>query len=198
MTTERRDLVLAGYSAALTALILGPLLGGGYLLLRDGVATPRSYVTDAALGLGGNAARATPQDWLIALASHVVDGGAVVTGLLFLALTAAGWGFGRCALAVADRAGVDVGLAGALVASTVALWNPFVAERLLQGHWSLMTGYAAVAWTVVAALRPRDSPGAGRRQAGALAVCLAAGGLTPTGAMYVLVTALVLLPGGRH
>ncbi|MDF0529884.1 hypothetical protein P0W64_17905 [Tsukamurella sp. 8F] len=186
--TRRADLVLAVYGAALAALALGPLLGGGYLLLRDAVSTPRSYLTDAALGLGGNAARATPQDWLIAVASHVVDGGVAVTAILFVSLAAAAWGYGRCAVAVCERAGLDVGLPGALAAATVAVWNPFVAERLLQGHWSLLAGYAAVGWTVVVALRMR-----GVAQAGALACCLAAGGLTPTGAMYVLVTALILV-----
>ena len=43
-------------------LILGPLLGPGYLLLRDAVSTPRSYLTDSALGLTDAAARAVPQD----------------------------------------------------------------------------------------------------------------------------------------
>ncbi|WEL93631.1 hypothetical protein P1N98_01580, partial [Tsukamurella tyrosinosolvens] len=67
-----RDLALAAWSAVLAAVILGPLaVGGRYLLLRDAVSTPRSYLTDTALGLGDNAARATPQDWLLAVGSQV-------------------------------------------------------------------------------------------------------------------------------
>lgn len=185
-----RDAALAAWSAALAFVILGPLaLGGRYLLLRDAVSTPRSHLTDAALGLGGNAARATPQDWLLALGSQVVDGGLLVTALLFLALVAAGWGFGRCALAVLSAVGRDAGLGAGLAGATVGLWNPFVAERLLQGHWSLLAGYAAIGWMVVAGLQPT-----GRRQLGAFAACLAAGGLTPTGAVLALITGLVTAP----
>ncbi|GAB3131030.1 hypothetical protein GCM10027289_16600 [Tsukamurella serpentis] len=185
-----RDPALAAWSVVLTCVILGPLaFGGRYLLLRDAVSTPRSFLTDAALGLGGNAARATPQDWLLALGSSVVDGGVLVTAALFVALVAAGWGFGRCALAVLTAVGREAGLGAGLAASTVALWNPFVAERLLQGHWSLLAGYAAIGWTVVVGLRLT-----GLRQLGGFAACLAAGGLTPTGAVFALVTAVVVAP----
>ncbi|WP_040765873.1 hypothetical protein [Tsukamurella sp. 1534] len=184
------DPALAGWSAVLAFVILGPLaVSGRYLLLRDAVSTPRSFVTDAALGLGGNAARATPQDWLLALGSQVVDGGVLVTALLFVSLVAAGWGFGRCALAVLEAVGRPAGPGAALAAATVGLWNPFVAERLLQGHWSLLAGYAAIGWIVVAGLRLQ-----GRAQLGGFAACLAAGGLTPTGAVFALVAGLVAAP----
>ncbi|GIZ96847.1 hypothetical protein TTY48_14590 [Tsukamurella sp. TY48] len=185
-----RDAALAAWSAVLAFVILGPLATAGrYLLLRDAVSTPRSYVTDAALGLGGNAARATPQDWLIALGSQVVDGGLLVTAVLFVSLVAAGWGFGRCALAVLSAVGRPAGTGSGLAAATVALWNPFVAERLLQGHWSLLAGYAAIGWMVVAGLRLT-----GWRQVGGFAAALAAGGLTPTGAVFALIAGLVAAP----
>ena len=35
----------------------------------------------------------------------------------------------------------DAGMPGQFVAATLAIWNPYVAERLLQGHWSLLVGY---------------------------------------------------------
>jgi len=76
----------AAYSLALALLILGPLLGPGYLLLRDAVSTPRSYLTDSALGLTDAAARAVPQDALIAALSTVIDGGLVVTFILPVAV----------------------------------------------------------------------------------------------------------------
>ena len=138
------------YSLVLALLVLGPLLGSGYLLLRDAVSTPRSYATDAALGLGDAAPRAVPQDVLLAALTHVVDGGVVVKAILVLALTAAGWGAARLA-----RALLGVSLAPQLVAATIAIWNPYVGERLLQGHWSLLAGYAALPWTVLAAQRLR-------------------------------------------
>ncbi|MEV6431425.1 hypothetical protein [Nocardia sp. NPDC051463] len=220
----RRDrwarLVPAGYSAILALLITGPLLGSGYLLLRDAVSTPRSYPTDSALGLGDAAPRAVPQDALIAVLSPMVDGGLIVKAILLVALWAAGYG-----AAILARELLQVTTAPQLVATTVALWNPYVAERLLQGHWSLLAGYAALPWTALAAYRIRsstplrrsrgarrpadlelptdrpenDSPGGrgGRLAAvgpwGALAACLAAAGLTPTGALLAGCLALVLV-----
>ncbi|MFE7796735.1 hypothetical protein [Nocardia sp. NPDC057440] len=249
----RRDrwarLVPAGYSAILALLITGPLLGSGYLLLRDAVSTPHSYLTDSALGLGDAAARAVPQDALIAALAPIVDGGLIVKAILLVALWAAGYG-----AAILARELLRVTTGPQLVAATVALWNPYVAERLLQGHWSLLAGYAALPWTALAAYRirsathlrrsrgtrrpadvelptdrPEDDPPAycdsarqghhqgaagtrrstnalGRRyrQAsgggltavgrwGALAACLAAAGLTPTGALLAGCTALMLV-----
>ncbi|WP_245713498.1 hypothetical protein [Nocardia vaccinii] len=140
----------AAYSLVLALIVAGPLLGPGYLLLRDGVSTPRSYPTDSALGLGDAAPRAVPQDWLLATVSSVVDGGIVVKAILVGALWAAGWG-----AAALSRRLLDVSLGPQLLAATVAVWNPYVAERLLQGHWSLLAGYAALPWTVLAAYRIR-------------------------------------------
>lgn len=83
---EWRGLIPAGYSLLLAAIVLGPLLGPGYLLLRDAVSTPRSYLTDSALGLGDAAPRAVPQDALIATLSPVVDGGIIVKAIVLAAL----------------------------------------------------------------------------------------------------------------
>ena len=84
--------VPALYSLVLSVLILGPMLGPGYLLLRDAVSTPRSYLTDSALGTTDAAARAVPQDALVASLSTVADGGIVVKAIVLLALWLAGWG----------------------------------------------------------------------------------------------------------
>jgi hypothetical protein len=186
----------------LTLLIAGPLLGSGYLLLRDAVSTPRSYLTDSALGLGDAAPRAVPQDALIAVLSPVVDGGLIVKTIMLVALWAAGFG---AALLVRELLRLTTG--PQLVAATVALWNPYVAERLLQGHWSLLAGYAALPWTALAAHRLRASiephrtkdPLAASPRLGdagrwaALAACVAVAGLTPTGALLAGCTALVLV-----
>ncbi|WKW97977.1 hypothetical protein Q3O43_23595 [Rhodococcus aetherivorans] len=188
-----RPAVPALYSLALAVVVLGPLLvSPGYLLLRDAVSTPRSFLTDSALGLTDAAARAVPQDALLATASAVVDGGVVVTALLTGALWAAGWGGARLVAVLLPAAG----LPARLVAATVFVWNPYVAERLLQGHWSLLVGYAALPWTVVASVAVRRGARSGWAS---LAVCLGAAGLTPTGALLASVTALAVLaaPGGR-
>ncbi|WP_174566302.1 hypothetical protein [Nocardia pseudovaccinii] len=202
--------VPAGYSGLLALLIAGPLLGPGYLLLRDAVSTPRSYLTDSALGLGDAAPRAVPQDALLAALAPLIDGGSIVKAILLVALWAAGFG-----AAVLSRELLRVSTGPQLVAVTVAMWNPYVAERLLQGHWSLLTGYAALPWTASAAYRircssnpdPRKPPletalsrsgkSASRRSAvsswAALAGCFAAAGLTPTGALLAGCTAMVLV-----
>lgn len=160
-----------------------PLLPPGYLLLRDAVSTPRSYLTDAALGLSEAAPRALPQDFAIALASHVLDGGVVVKVLLVAGLWAAGWGAARLASTVLP----DAGVAGQCVAVTVAVWNPYVAERLLQGHWSLLVGYGCLPWVAAAVVRLRD--GSGRWWP--LPFWIALAGLTPTGLLLAAAVAVV-------
>lgn len=178
-------LAVPGYALALTALALGPLARPGYLLLRDAVSTPRSHLSDSALGLGGTAPRAVPQDFAVSAMSAVLDGGAVVKALLALALLLAGWGAGRLAGCVLP----DCGLPGQLVAVTVAIWNPYVAERLLQGHWSLLLGYGCLPWVAAAVLRMRAG-GAWADWAG-LVFFTALAGLTPTGLILAAIVGLV-------
>ncbi|MGW0162279.1 hypothetical protein ACWDUN_23480 [Mycobacterium sp. NPDC003323] len=172
------------YALALALLVTGPLLGPGYLLLRDAVSTPRSYLSDAALGLTEAAPRALPQDFAVALASHVLDGGIVVKALLVGGLLAAGAGAARLVAHVLP----DTGLTGQLLATTLAVWNPYVAERLLQGHWSLLVGYGCLPWVATAMLRHRYW---------AVAFWIALAGLTPTGALLAAVVALVCSRGWR-
>ncbi|SFA46841.1 hypothetical protein SAMN05444374_104114 [Rhodococcoides kroppenstedtii] len=195
-TTLRARVGVLVWSFSLAALALGPLLGallpgGGHLLLRDGVTTPRSHLTDSALGLGEGAARAVPQDAVVAVASSVIDGGALVVGILLLALTGAGVGAGVLIARLLDT----MAAAPRMVAATVAIWNPYVAERLLQGHWSLLVGYAALPWTVVAAAALRRE--IGPRSVAAIVLCLGIAGLTPTGLLMnaLLAAAVVLAPG---
>ena len=178
-----------GYALTLALAVTAPLLAPGYLLLRDAVSTPRSYLSDDALGLSESAPRALPQDFFVALASHVVDGGMVVKALLILGLWLAGWGAARLAALVVPEAG----LGGEFVAATVAVWNPFVAERLLQGHWSLLVGYGCLPWVAAAMLRLRAGGAVWP-----LVWWIAVAGLTPTGLMLAATVALVcaVVPGG--
>ena len=177
--------VLPGYALALAFSVAGPLLAPGYLLLRDAVSTPRSYLSDSALGLGGTAPRAVPQDFAIAALSSVVDGGVVVKALLILALALAGWGAARLAAQIVGEAG----LPGQFIAATVAIWNPYVAERLLQGHWSLLLAYGCLPWVAAAVLRLRTGPPAAADWA-ALVGWTALAGLTPTGLILAAVVGL--------
>lgn len=174
------------YALALSLLVVGPLLGPGYLLLRDAVSTPRSFLSDTALGLTA-APRATPQDFAVALASQVLDGGVVVKALLVLGLWLAGWGAARLVVAVLPEAAGG----GEFVAITLAIWNPYVAERLLQGHWSLLVGYGCLPWVATATLGMR-SGGTGMF---GLAFWIALAGLTPTGLILAATVALVCVAG---
>lgn len=180
-------LAVPAYSLILAIVVTAPLWRPGYLLVRDAVSTPRSYLSDAALGLTEAAPRALPQDFLVVLASHVFDGGVVVKALLVAGLWLAGWGAARLAGAVLPAAGQP----GQFVAATVAVWNPYVAERLLQGHWSLLVGYGCLPWVALAMLGLRTD---GTRSAWfALAFWMALAGVTPTGLILAATVALVAI-----
>jgi hypothetical protein len=170
------------YALTLALLVVAPLIRPGYLLLRDAVSTPRSYLTDSALGLTAPP-RATPQDFAMALASGCVDGGVVVKALLIAGLWLAGWGAARLVATVLPEAGA----AGQFVAITLAIWNPYVAERLLQGHWSLLLGYGCLPWVATTMLTLRSwSTGLF-----GLAFWFALAGLTPTGLLLAATVGLV-------
>lgn len=170
------------YALALALLVVAPLISPGYLLLRDAVSTPRSYLSDSALGLV-SAPRATPQDFAVALASHVIDGGIVVKALLVAGLWLAGWGASRLVAVVVPEAGAG----GQFVAITLAIWNPYVGERLLQGHWSLLLGYGCLPWVATTMLTLRSTS----TGLFGLAFWLALAGLTPTGLILAATVALV-------
>ena len=176
--------VVPGYALILALTVTAPLLAPGYLLLRDAVSTPRSFFSDAALGLTEAAPRAVPQDFLIAALTTAVDGGLVVKVLLIGGLFLAGWGAARLAAGVVP----DAGVAGQLVATTLAVWNPYVAERLLQGHWSLLVGYGALPWTAAAVVRLRTGD---TGSWSAVVFWIALAGLTPTGLLLAAAVAVV-------
>lgn len=185
---------MPAYSLALALVVTAPLLAPGYLLLRDAVSTPRSYLSDAALGLSEAAPRALPQDFAVWLLSSVVDGGVAVKVLLVGGLWLAGCGAARLVAQLVPAAG----LPGQFVAATVAVWNPYVAERLLQGHWSLLVGYGCLPWVAAAVLRLRSGGerSDGRKVSGEgawwpLVASIALAGLTPTGLLLAAVVALV-------
>ena len=88
-------------------------------------------------------------------------------------------------------------MAGQFVAATIAIWNPYVAERLLQGHWSLLVGYGCLPWVATAMLRLRTSDASPWVGVCALVFWIALAGLTPTGLMLAATVAVacVFAPG---
>ncbi|WP_392541968.1 hypothetical protein [Oryzobacter telluris] len=150
------------------------LVRGGYPFSRDLVFTPHLPLRPEALGLGTGSPRAAPLDAVVAVLSTVVDGAVLGRVAVVLVLAAAGW--------AAHRVVRGLGTPARVLAGALAVWNPFVVERLGLGQWALLAGYASL-FGLVAALRPRDEPGLGRL--GRVAPWLALGALTPTGALLV-------------
>jgi hypothetical protein len=169
-----------------TVVVLWPFVAGlvdGFrgraLVLRDMVVPPTMAFNDLARGTDG-VARAVPQDAVLALLSPVVPPPVVVSAVMLAAGVAGALG----AAALAGRHGA--GLPGRFLAAAVVLWNPYVAERLLQGHWSVVAAgmlLPLVAWLAA------GPPGRGRTVT--LVVVLAVCGLTPTGLILGTVTACV-------
>lgn len=120
-------------------LLLGPALKPGYTLLNDMVAVPHQTLQPWNVGVGSGLPRAVPQDFITAVVSGPVPGWVLQKACLYLALVAAGTGVARW---------VDSRALGAL-AAVLAVWNPFVVERLAQGHWALLMGYAAIPWVLL-------------------------------------------------
>lgn len=138
-------------AVVLSLLVLAPLLRRGYVLSYDMV-----WVPDLDLGrrdvwgLGSALPRAVPSDALVALAGSVLPQWVVQRLVLLGALLAAGAG--------ASRLCVNLPVAARLVAVTLAIWNPFVAERLALGSWPVLVAYAGTFWLLAGLLRPRRVP----------------------------------------
>ena len=124
----------------LAALALGPSLGPGLVLSYDMSFVPEPTFSWDQLGLGAQLPRAVPLDAVTTAASWLVTASVVQKAALVGGLVAAGWGSARLveSLPVGAR----------LVAVTVAVWNPYVAERLVLGHWGLLLAYGALPWLV--------------------------------------------------
>jgi hypothetical protein len=173
-----------GWVGALTAVLLWPLSWAGYPLGHDLVFTPRQPLGLDSVGVSSAAPRAVPVDALVALAEKLLDG--AVVGRLALVLPVVAAGTGVAAL-LGRRA-----LPARLAALSVAVWNPYVVERLALGQWALLWAYAAVPWVILAAVRARSAAGWF-----ALAVALAAASITPTGGVIAALVAVAVAAAGR-
>ncbi|MFS4489856.1 hypothetical protein [Dietzia kunjamensis] len=194
----------AAVGAVVTALLLAGVARPGFPLLRDWVATPTPPLSDAALGLGESAARAVPQDVAVVWATRALQAvglpvwplTGVLTAVFCIWLAVAAGALVRRVLPGDAAAGLS-GLWLRLPAVVGAVWNPFVVERLLQGHWSVLAGTAAVMSMPVLLASSGTLGGApGRRRVAAACAALAAAGLTPTGWLLAVVAAAVSLVSG--
>jgi hypothetical protein len=175
----------------LGVLALGPGLRRGFLLSYDMVFVPRMPFSAALLGLTGGPPRAVPSDAVVAAASVAIPADIVqkIVLLLIFVLACSG-AAGLLASAWTAARGPDAGgapMPAQLAAGVCYAWNPYVAERLLIGQWTLLLGYAGLPWVirVLCAGPERIRP---RRLAGAL-VPAAVGGFAA-----MSVTAIAAVP----
>ena len=180
--TTRRSRLVAALPAAwaflLSLLMLGPALGWGYVLSYDMVWVPQLDLRSDTLGLGSALPRAVPSDAVVAVLDGVVP--AVLLQKVVLVGALVGAGTGAAAL-VAERS-----VPARLVAVTIAVWSPFVVERLLIGHWPLLVGYAVLPWLLVT-LR---GSGPGRPLPLRVPVLLLLGSLSASAGLVTAVAAL--------
>jgi hypothetical protein len=149
----------------LAALLLAPLLGSGYVLVRDMSFVPRTPLGGQLLGLD-DVPRGVPSELVIALLSRVLAMGWLQDLVLVALVVVGAWGAARLA-PTSSRA-------GALAAATAYGWSPYLHERLLLGQWALLLGWAVLPWAVRAALVWRDG-GAAWPTMGALSVAALGG-----------------------
>lgn len=166
------------WSTILTIVLLGPALRPGFTLSYDMVFVPRQAMLPQSLGLGGGLPRAVPQDAVVAAVSTVVDGAWLQHGILL--------GIGILAGIGAARLVSPAGRGAQLVAATLAIWNPFVVERLVQGHWGFLWAYALTPWAVHTAIRMRQTGSRWR----ALIGWYAAAALVPSGGLLIVAVSL--------
>ncbi|MDL4775968.1 hypothetical protein [Actinomadura xylanilytica] len=179
--------------AALTGLVLGvlalgPGLAPGYLLSFDMVFVPDPSFTRMTFGLTGTVPRHVPSDAFVTALGAVLPGGlaqkAVLLAIFVMACA------GAASLVPARR------LAPRLAAGVLYAWNPFVAERLLLGHWAFLLGYAALPWVVAASAGVVERHGA--RRLGRALVPAAIGGFAAMAVSGLAALAVAGWSAGRH
>ncbi|GAA0957580.1 hypothetical protein [Actinocorallia libanotica] len=142
------------------------------MLSYDMVFVPDPPRTDAMFGGTGGFPRQVPSDAFAAALSFLPWSQQLILLAVFVLAAA---GMGRL---------VPGGLPAKLASVVFYLWNPYVAERLLLGHWALLLGYAGLPWVLDAVLRRRPI---------ALAAALLPAAIGGFAAMNI--TALVLFGG---
>ncbi|MDO5501544.1 MAG: hypothetical protein Q4G67_00080 [Actinomycetia bacterium] len=165
-------------------IVLGPALGPGIVIRYDMAWSPDPRWTDFVLGWDTPAPRAVPSDAAAVLLGTVTGASAAQSIILTAILAAVGVGAARL-LTILDP---GIGAAGQSAAVTAAVWNPFVHERLLVGHWTVLLALAILPWALGAVVRlARDGTGGP-----ALYACLVLAGAG--GANTVVVVGIAILP----
>ena len=177
-------LAVRAWPWVLASVILAPTMAPGYVLSYDMVFVPDLAMRSDFLGLGTGLPRAVPSDAVVALLDEVVPGMLLQKLVLVAALVLAGAGARRLVPAESGAA--------QLAATSVYVWNPYVAERLAIGHWPLLLAYASLPWIVDSARRLR----AGERTLPELVLWLALAALSASGGVMAALLAVAFVVGG--
>jgi hypothetical protein len=180
---------LLAWCLGLAALVLAPLARPGFLLSYDMVTVPQQELVPDALGLGSALPRAVPVDAVVAVLTQVVPGEFVYRAALVGIL--AGGAIGAAMLLPRAPGTVRA------VAASAYVWNAYVAERLVIGHWGLLVGYAVLPWLLRAGLAVRQGDRATLPKA---LVLVALASVTPTGGVLAtgVLVVVVALPGRQR
>jgi hypothetical protein len=214
---RRLGLIAPVYALVLAVLVLGPAVLPGFVLTYDMVFTPRQSMLPEWVGLGGGLPRAVPQDAIVSLATVLLDGAWLQKIILLASLLVIGVGAARLTergvmslVVTPERPEGIPGLSSAvaifgtrpqlwataagLISATLAVWNPFVAQRLIQGHWSLLLAYGVAFWALGAVMNLRQQGSGARR----IVLLLGVAAITPFGGLlvFLLVVPAVLCVGG--
>ncbi|MFP7665803.1 MAG: hypothetical protein ACHEUT_09730 [Corynebacterium pyruviciproducens] len=135
----------------------------GVLVHRDMVVVDSPALSAWNFGTApGHAARNAPQDGLLAVVGLILPASWVARFIIV------GSAVGACIASCRFAQGA----VSEVAAMAVLLWNPFVVERLLQGHWTIVAAFWLL--PLVASLKNRP---------GFQAITMWATSLTPTGAI---------------
>lgn len=171
----RNRLVFSAFSAAAVLAVVWPFLFGGQLAWRDMLVLDYPQMTASNFGGGDLFARNAPQDGFLSIIAVVMPATWVVKALMVASAVGAATG----AWWLSNKE-----LLPTLSAIALAVANPFVIERLLQGHWSVVIAAWLLPLIAAAALN-------GRALLVWLLVFVAS--LTPTGALVGITVALVCM-----
>lgn len=149
---RRRDWVPTALATGLVLLLLGPALGPGFVLSYDLVWVPDLALRPDFWGSGTGLPRAVPSDAVVALLDELIPGSWLQKVVLAGPLIAGGAG----AAALLREARPGARMVARLGATVVYIWNPFVVERLVIGHWPVLVAYGVAPWLWLVARR-RDA-----------------------------------------
>ena len=189
----RAALLLDLWAVALAALLCLPALTHtGLGLSGDLVFSPHQPLTPDTLGLGARLPRAVPLDAVTSLLGSVLPGDVLFRVAVLAGPLLAGTG--------AHRLLRHCGGLSRAAAVALAVWNPFVVERLALGQWALLLAYGALFHVTAAALALRDLPeriGPAPARPWRVWAWVGLASLTPTGGLLASVLGVALGATGR-